>query len=91
MPRYQVLRVSRYDFKDKESGRSVSGAKVTALGESLSTPDTKGHEILTFAAPLALFDRFSQVPATYELELIPKMSGGKVTLELKDCALVPKG
>lgn len=86
MAKYKVLHVSRYDFKNSE-GEVIRGCKVTVLGDPFSDEKNKGCAILTFPAPYSLWDKFGAIPADYDLDLLPKQSGNKVSLFLKDACL----
>lgn len=90
MARYQVLHVSRYDFKDTTSGNQVQGCKVTALGETETTQRAKGRPVLSFTAPIEIWDKFQTLPAEFELDLVPRQAGNKVTLALKDAHPIQK-
>lgn len=90
MAKYQVLHVSRYDFKDAETNKQITGCKVTVLGDTDTSPNSRGRQVLKFSAPIAIWDRFSNVPGEYELDLVPRMNGNSVKLELKDASMVAK-
>lgn len=90
MSQYYVVSVSRFDFKDKETGRSIRGCKATFLGEGENSENLKGRPPLMVTGDISLWDRFQNLPGNYELDLGQKQSGSKVTLFLKDAAFVPK-
>lgn len=86
--RYKVLHVSRFDFQDE--GKTIKGCKVTALGPQMNEDNSKGCQVLVLSAPYEIWNRFSQLPADYELDLVPKVVQGKVVLSLRDAAPAAK-
>jgi len=85
---FDVVNLRRYSFKDSESGKLIQGSKITAIGDiDSSSPDIRGRSVLIFSGELQLFDKMTQVPGKYDLELTPKMSGGKVVVSVSSATL----
>lgn len=84
MSRHYVLYAKRYDFKDKETGRQVDGAKVTYLDQPVDGPDQRGLPPLICPAPLKLFNDFHTLPGYYDLDFatLPD-SKGKPQLSIR--------
>lgn len=81
---YQVLRVTRYSFTDQQSSRLVTGTKVVvADASSPRTDDAKGVALLSLNGDYSLYDSFSEVPASYDLQTtLTPGSGGTVKVKV---------
>ncbi len=86
--RATVVHVSRYDFTTDDN-KHLTGCKITFLGDAVSTSTAKGREAVTASAPIAVFDRFSQVPAEYDLDVTFKRSPeGQPVLKVRDAMIL---
>lgn len=74
--RLNVVGKSRYKFEDEKTGRELKGAKIFIE----ATPVNEVDKVGVFQTELSLskyedFDTFSQIPGTYDVEMI--MQAGK--------------
>lgn len=92
MAKHTVLHVSRYNFVDKDTGRQVQGTKVTFIDrEAEVNVDARGLKPMFVTCPHYFFDKFPEVPGSYELETGLKADkSGKPTIVIHDAKFVGK-
>lgn len=78
----KVLNASRYNFNDSESGRVVSGCKVTYVGETQVSDTRKGAEVITVTGPEEVFHQLPPLPADVDLKVSVVMRSGKPSVAL---------
>lgn len=83
MSKVLVTYVNRYDFPDSKTGRVIKGAKVHFIDSKIpcNRPnDQKGIPPVEMGISYEEFEKYTTVPAVYELDIanVPA-GGGKLT------------
>ena len=83
MPVVKVINASRYAFKDAETGRDISGCKVTYLGEAEASDKFKGLPVITLTGDEQIYHAIPrQFPCDLEIETTIVMKQGKPSVKL---------
>ena len=86
-----VLRASRYNMTDKETGELVTGIKVTYVEDWVGQckQNGSGVEVLSATMPYDDWDKFQSLPAMYEADFtLSAGARGKPMLRISDMRYV---
>lgn len=86
----EVAGKTRYKFKDENSGRDLSGAKIYCK----ATPVNEADRVGEFQTELALndyhdFDLFAIIPGVYEVEMAMLAGKGGAKFVIQSATLLP--
>jgi hypothetical protein len=86
-----VLSVSRFDFKDKETGKSVRGAKVCYVPDKIQESDNKrGLEPCFVSSDYHIFEQFTALPGFYNLSFSLRNFRGNVSICFQNAEFLEK-
>lgn len=84
-----VLGVSRFDFKDKETGKKIRGAKVWYLpAEALEMDNKRGLEPCVINADYSIFEQFLHLPGFYDINFEIFISKGNTSIRFLDANFI---
>lgn len=77
----RVIGVSRFDFKDRQTGKDIQGTKVHFHTlDPVENSDVKGVIPQTANVPLSHYELFTTVPGVYLMDVSVSVQGSKPRL-----------